>query len=234
MTDITNADDIPPGDVTKIGITYNLKDPALLPGEVDSEQVEEFDHPETVNALCAVFGKYGFETINLGGDINIVEKIRQERPDFVFNISEGYHGRNRESHVPAILEMMDIPYSGSDPLTLALALDKSMTKKFLAYLGILTPRYILIKTINEIINVKGKLRYPLITKPAWEGSSKGIYDRSKADNRQVLEQNIEYLFDKYPNQPVLIEEYIKGREIAVGIVGNNPKSRRWENRVGSG
>jgi len=218
------ADDKPPNSFRKIGITYNLKEDVLIQGEVDNEQVEELDQIDTIRSLSDVFEKNGYETVKLGGDFNVVDKIRQYKPDFVFNISEGYHGRNREGHIPAILEMMDIPYSGSDPLTLALTLDKAMTKKLLMQLNIPTPNCIVANSFDDVSIANKKLKYPLITKPVWEGSSKGIYNASKTSDEKALEKNVRYLFSKYPDQPVLIEEYIQGREITVGIVGNKPKS----------
>ena len=204
----------------KIGITYNLKDDFIFFAALGSEYIEEFDTLQTIDAICNVFEKNGFKTLKLGGDIDIIDRIKKEKPDFVFNIAEGYRGRNRESHIPSLLEMLHIPYSGSDPLTLALTLDKTMAKRFTVQIGILTPRYIKVEKMDDLLAIEDKLSYPLITKPAWEGSSKGIYNTSKVNDKESLEKNIEFLFEKYPNQPLLVEEYIKGREITVGVIGN--------------
>jgi len=206
----------------KIGITYNLKENLLPLGELDSEQVEEFDTAETIDAVCAVLEGCGLTTVKLGGDINIVDKIKSERPGFVFNMAEGFFGRNREAHIPAILELMNIPYTGSDPLTLALTLDKITAKKLLGQTGILTPNFIVIRQNEDLVNFDDRLRYPLVAKPAWEGSSKGIYTTSKADDLRTIRRNVEFLFEKYPGQPVLIEEFISGREITAAVTGNHP------------
>jgi len=205
----------------KIGITYNLKDELSPAAIIDSEACEEFDTPETINAICGVLEKKGHETVKLGGDLRIIDKIRQEKIDFVFNVAEGYHGRNREAHIPSILEMMGVPYSGSDPLTLGLTLDKTITKKVAAHAGIPVPRYIAVTSLNDLAAAEKRLAYPLITKPAWEGSSKGIYNSSKVLTRKELEISIKVLLEKYPGQPVLIEEYIEGREITAGVIGND-------------
>ncbi|MBL7157567.1 MAG: D-alanine--D-alanine ligase [Candidatus Omnitrophica bacterium] len=205
----------------KIGITYNLKDDLSPKAIIDSESYEEFDTPNTINAICDVLEKNGYETAKLGSDIDIVDKLKQEGIDFVFNIAEGHIGRNRESHIPSILEMLNIPYSGSDPLTLSLTLDKNMTKKIALQAGIPVPRYKIVQAICDLHGLESRLSYPLVTKPAWEGSSKGIYDSSKVFTKKELEISIKLLLDKYPNQPLLVEEYIEGREITVGVIGNN-------------
>lgn len=206
----------------KIGITYNLKENVLPEGELDSEQVEEFDSPQTINAICAVFEAYGFKTTRLGGETNIIEKIKTEKPSFVFNIAEGYWGRNREGQIPTILEIMNMPYSGSDPLTLALTLDKVMAKKILRIKGIPTPKFAVIKKWGELINIENRLTYPLVVKPAWEGSSKGIYSTSVSNSRNELRKSVQKLFERYAGQPILVEEFIRGREITVGVLGNSP------------
>lgn len=204
----------------KIGIAFNLKE-ELCPAAQDAEQLEEFDLPSTIEAICGVFEKNGFETVKLGGGAEIIDKIRTERVDFVFNIAEGHYGRNRESHVPAILEMLNMPYSGSDPLTLGLTLDKTITKKIALQADIPTPRYTIIENTEDLYMVECQLRYPVIIKPAWEGSSKGIYNSSKVENRKGLEDTVKILLERYPNQPLLAEEYISGQEITVGVVGNS-------------
>jgi len=205
----------------KIGITYNIRENVLPEGELDSEQVEEFESPQTINAICSVFESYGLETARLGGDTSIIKKIKTEKPGFVFNIAEGYWGRSREAHIPAILELMNMPYSGSDPLTLALTLDKVTAKKILRQLGILTPNFAVIRKWSELINIEETLNYPLVVKPAWEGSSKGIYNTSKSADRNELRKSVKKLFERYPNQPLLIEEFVAGREFTIAVTGNN-------------
>ena len=208
----------------KIGITYNLKDELSPEAIIDSESCEEFDTPQTIAALAEVFEKNSHETVKLGGNINIVEKLKEFPVDFVFNVAEGYNGRSREAHIPCVLEMLGIPYSGSDPLTLALTLDKVMTKKIFFSAGIPTPAYKVIEKITDLPYVEDKLAYPIITKPAWEGSSKGVYNSSKCLDRKDLERSVKFLLAKYPEQPILVEEYVEGREITAAVIGNeNPQ-----------
>lgn len=206
----------------KIGLTYNLKETLSSGTGVHPEAQEEFDNPQTIDALCEIFSKNGYETARLGSGIDITERLRNDKVDFVFNISEGHHGRNRESHLPSIFEFLGIPYSGSDPLTLGMTLDKTIMKKMAFYAGIPSPRYRVVTVPDDIEAIDGKLSYPLISKPAWEGSSKGVYESSKVFDKSALHKSIMHLLTIYPNQPVLVEEYIEGREITVGVIGNNP------------
>ena len=206
----------------KIGITYNLKN-EMIPGTIlDKEYTEEFDSISTVEAICDVFAGAGHETIKLGGSIEVADRLRAEKVDFVFNIAEGHIGRNREGHIPAILEMLETPYSGADPLTLSLTLDKALAKKMAARAGLPVPAYRVIHSISELLEKETNLTYPVITKPAWEGSSKGIYNSSKAHNKKDMEESVRLLLNKYPGQPVIIEEFIRGREITIGVIGNSP------------
>ena len=206
----------------KIGLTYNLKDEISPEAILNAESHEEFDTAHTIDSIAQVFEKNGHSVSKLGWGTGIIEKIKNEKVDFVFNIAEGYYGRNREAHIPAILEAMKLPYSGSDPLTLSLTLDKIITKKIAFSAGIPSPRYRVVKSAQDMSSLDSNMRYPLIVKPAWEGSSKGIYNSSKIESTRELESAVKLVMKNYPDQPVLIEEYVAGREITVGIIGNNP------------
>jgi D-alanine-D-alanine ligase len=179
---------------------------------------EEFDRPETVAAIQKVLEGEGHEVFLLGGDLTVVEKIERWKIDFVFNMAEGFHGRSRESHVPALLEMIGIPYSGSDPLGLALTLDKALAKRIAISLGIATPDYWIVEEKGGAEEIPD--RFPLFVKPLWEGSSKGIRRSSRVANRFELETETARLLENYPEVPILVEEHIPGREVTVGVVGN--------------
>ena len=127
----------------RIGIAYNLKSdfsPLRGNGKAD-DQAEEFDLPETVDAIKEVLSREGHEVFLLGGGLEVIEKIKRWGIEFIFNIAEGFRGRNREAHLPSLFEMMEIPYSGSDPLGLAVSLDKAMAKRIAISLGIPTPAF---------------------------------------------------------------------------------------------
>jgi len=202
----------------RIGIACNLKTNPRAKSFGAEDAWEEFDSPETIQALRYVLTGEGHTVLQLGGDLSVMEKIREWEIDFVFNMAEGFHGRNREAHIPSLLEMMRIPYSGSDPLALALTLDKGLTKRIAHSLGIPTPNFWILKEGAEADNIPGW--FPLFVKPLWQGSSKGIRRSSRVNDRKGLRTELSRLSENYPGEPVLVEEYIPGREFTVGILGN--------------
>ena len=205
----------------RIGITYNLKGDSKIfsPDAPVPDQDEEFDLPETVEALRQVFVREGHEVFLLGGDLGIVEKIRQAQIEFVFNIAEGFHGRSREAHIPSILEMLRIPYSGSDPLGLAVTLDKAVTKRIATSLDVPTPDFWIVEATSDVEKIPE--RFPLFVKLLCQGSSKGIQRSSRVDDRARLEREVNRLFKDYSGEDVLVEEYVPGREFTVGVIGNH-------------
>jgi D-alanine-D-alanine ligase len=150
-------------------------------------------------------------------DGSAFEKLKQLKPDIVFNIAEGFNGISREAQIPAILDMLQLPYSGSDPLTLATCLDKARTKEILSYYNIPNARFVIAKSLTEIKNAG--LSFPLIVKPLSEGSSKGIFSTSFVKDENDLTREIERINNGY-NQPALVEEFLPGREFTVAVLGN--------------
>lgn len=204
----------------RIGITYNLKTDLPRGLNLAEDASEELDQPETVEALREVLAGEGNEVFLLGGGLSVISKIKEKNIEFVFNLAEGFHGRCREAHLPAVFELLGIPYSGSDPLGLALTLDKVLTKQVALSLGIPTPAFWVVEEEADLQKIPE--RFPLFVKPAWEGSSKGIRGSSKAENPQALEREVRRLLENYPAVPILVEEYIAGSEVTVGVLGNNP------------
>jgi len=148
-------------------------------------------------------------------------KLNELKPDIVFNFAEGLTGVNRESHIPAMLEMLELPYSGSDPLTLGICLDKSRAKEILTYYNIPNAKFLVANQIEDITNLK--FDFPLIVKPISEGSSKGIFSSSFVKNSKELEEEVKRIIFSY-NQPALIEEYLPGREFTVAVLGNGSEA----------
>jgi len=205
----------------RIGLSYDLK--STIAGHAGVEDaLEEYDSPETVAMISAALESRGHQVIRLGGGTHFLENIRREKVDLVFNFAEGRGNyRSREAQVPAVLEMLDIPYTGSDPLTLAVCLDKPLTKKLAALEGIATPGWLVAGSEEEIRRAPwGKLKFPIIIKPAAEGSSKGIRLTSLAHNSPQAEEEARRIFKGY-RQPVMAEEFISGDEVTVGITGNS-------------
>ena len=208
----------------KIGITYDLKTDLPASAHLPDDFQEEFDSPVTVEGIAAVLRNLGHEVALLGDGRELLERLLRDPPDFVFNIAEGHGvGRSREARVPAVLEMLGIPYTGSDPLTLSVTLDKDCAKKLIQSTRVKVPQWTTWQPDEPLddITTRHSLPYTAIVKPAWEGSSKGIRGKCVVDTPAELAEAIETHRRAY-RQPVLVEEYIEGEELTVGIVGNAP------------
>ncbi len=204
----------------RVGLTYNLKKDFSQRENQPIDLLEEFDAEETIDAIQSVLQSDGHEVIKLGGDADLIDRLRQTSIDIVFNIAEGIQGRNREAHIPALLEFMNIPYTGSDPLTLSLTLDKSMAKRVVMSEAIPTPRFKKVSRLEDLTNLN--LAFPLFVKLSDEGSSKGVRLDSKILDPRSLEEKTRWLLENY-GSPVLVEEFVNGPEFTVGIIGNqNP------------
>lgn len=189
---------------------------------VARDEFAEWDSPATIAAVESALSRLG-KVIRLEANESFPEKLRLTRPDIVFNIAEGFHGVNREAHVPAICEFFGIPYSGSDPFTLSLCLDKARTKETLAYHGIPTPPFAVVEKLDDLEGVLKKLNLPLFVKPLHEGSSKGITDSNLCFDRKHLIGQTEFLLENY-KQPVLVEEYLPGKEFTCAVLGNGDEA----------
>jgi D-alanine-D-alanine ligase len=209
----------------RIGITCTLQGSAPPAAGAPDDAEEEFDKPETVEAVADVLRGLGHSVEMLGDGPALLRRLLSSPPDFVFNFAEGTGvSRSRESRVPAVLEMLGIPFSGSDPLALAATLDKDCAKRLARSVGVSTPRWVMSSDRWSVVSdrlQKGRLEFPLIVKPAYEGSSKGIRLRSLVNSAAELERSLNELAADY-QQPVLIEEFIAGDEVTVAVVGTSP------------
>ena len=207
----------------RIGLSYDLKGAVPLDEASPEDALEEYDSRETVELIAAAFEATGHSVVMLGGGREFLENILREKVDIVFNIAEGRgNSRSRESQVPAVLEMLGIPYSGSDYQCLAICLDKPLAKKLVAAEGVSTPRWQVITDGEDLSKISWEqFPLPAIVKPAYEGSSKGIRLTSVVDNLGSLPAEVSRLLEAY-RQPVMVEEFITGDEVTVGIIGNSP------------
>lgn len=213
------------------------------------DEFAEWDSAETIEAVASALAGLG-EVVRLEATADFPERLRAARPDIVFNMAEGLRGPNREAHVPAICEFLGIPYSGSDPFTLALCLDKARTKEWLACHGVPTAPFRVVRSMDElrragfgrggrggrgarrgvgrrasITGTSGRLpAFPLFVKPVHEGSSKGITERNLCRTPAELEEQVAFLLARYA-QPVLVEEYLPGAEFTCGVLGNDDGAR---------
>jgi D-alanine-D-alanine ligase len=207
----------------RIGLAYDLKDSVPLIDSAAEDALEEYDSRETVERTASFIEAGGHEVVMLGGGREFLNNILREKVDLVFNIAEGLGNyRSREAQIPSVLEMLGIPYSGSDPQCLAICLDKPLTKKLVAAEGISTPGGQVISSREEVLRMsRAAFSFPIIIKPVHEGSSKGIHETSLAHDFGEMEQEVGRLIDGY-RQPVMVEEFITGDEVTVGIVGKDP------------
>lgn len=207
----------------KIGLSFDLKEAFEKKSGDAVDALEEYDSVETIEIIQKSLENASHDVSRLGGGTEFITGIMNTALDIVFNISEGRGSfRSREAQVPAILEMLGIPYSGSDPQTLAICLDKPLTKRLVALEGVITPDWKLFKQESQAsLEVLDGFRYPAIIKPAFEGSSKGIHSTSLVfDSLEAVHEITAQL--RIYRQPVLIEEFIDGDEVTAGIIGNTP------------
>ncbi len=210
---------------TRVALLANLKVNAPHWEGMAPDQWDDLDSEKTVQALLEAIHAGGYECEFLEGNATLVGALEKYKPDICFNICEGHFGDSRESQVPAILEMMRIPYTGSRVLSLALALDKPMTKRILHWHELPTPAFQSFERVDEPLD--SDLRFPLFVKPAREGTGMGVSARSVVKNEAELREQIGFIFNKY-KQTALVETFIEGREVTVGMVGNliGPVARR--------
>ena len=207
----------------QIGLAYDLKSAVPVDAAAPEDALEEYDSRETVEIISDALTAAGHTVVMLGGDGEFLDNIRLEPVDIVFNIAEGRgNSRSRESQVPAILEMLGVPYTGSDSHCLTVCLDKPLAKKLVANEGVATPHWRLVNDEEELGKVSWEqFSFPAIVKPAYEGSSKGIRLSSVVENTGSLRAEVSRLLATY-KQPVMVEEFIIGEEVTVGIIGNAP------------
>ncbi len=201
----------------RVALLANLKKNAPDFEGMASDQWDDLDSEKTVNALVEAIRAGGHTCEYLEGNLALFEALPKFKPDICFNICEGHFGDAREAHIPTILEMMRIPYTGSKVLTLALALDKPMTKRVIAYHDLPTPDFQTFELEDEALSPE--MTFPLFVKPSREGTGMGVSRNSIVHDEKELRDQISAIIDRY-KQPALVERYIEGREVTVGFVGN--------------
>lgn len=208
-----------PGPLLQVGLTFNLKK-HILSNVADAEA--EYDSLETVLAIKEALEDDYCRVELMEADETLPERLAKHTVDIVFNIAEGIQGRGREAEVPALCNMMRIPFTGSDETTLCIALDKALTKRLLSTYRVRTPKYRIIT--RDQLRVGSGFTFPAIVKPNAEGSSKGISDVAIVSDIKALRALAERNIHDY-NQDMLVEEFIPGREFTVGILGNGEDMR---------
>jgi D-alanine-D-alanine ligase len=207
----------------RIGLTYDLRSWYLERGYT-MDETAEFDKEETVAALEAALRNLGYETERIGNLFELVTRIAAgQRWDMVFNIAEGLYGDGRESAVPALLDQYRIPYVFSGPVVMGVSLNKYLARLVVEAAGVPVCPGIIAASVDDLERASS-LAYPLFVKPVAEGTGKGITSKSVVRDRYSLETAVTGLLETY-HQPVLIEEYLPGREFTVGVTGTGSEAR---------
>lgn len=199
-----------------VGLTYDLRTDYLKQG-FSLEETAEFDKESTIEGIEQAIRNAGYQTERIGNAQSLMKALLEgKRWDLVFNIAEGLYGEGRESLVPALLDAWKIPYVFSGAVTLGVSLNKAFAKQIIRESGVNTPAFYVVSKVSDIKKVK--LDYPLFAKPISEGTGKGIDSKSKINTETELENVCRNLLNKF-NQPVLVEEFLPGREFTVGVLG---------------
>jgi len=201
----------------KVALLANLKINAPKFEGMAQDQWDDLDSEKTIKSLVEAIRAGGHTCEFLEGNLSLLTTLPSFKPDICFNICEGHFGDAREAHVPSILEMMRIPYTGSKVLTLALSLDKPMTKRVIAFHDLPTPSFQTFERIDEPLAID--MSFPLFVKPSREGTGMGVSRNSIVHDENEMREQISVIIDKY-KQPALVERYIEGREVTIGFVGN--------------
>ncbi len=201
----------------QIGLVFNCKHP-----DRHDDAEAEYDSIETVQAIAAALASAGHTVHLIEAGRNFAENLKGHHLDLVFNIAEGRQGRGRESEAPAIFNLLDIPFVGSDETALAIAMDKALCKRLLSTYGVRSPRGEVCSATTAVDQLD--LHFPLIIKPDAEGSSKGIPNGCIAKSKAELKKLLQNACSKYGSR-ILAEEYVAGREFTVGIIGNGAEAK---------
>ncbi|HEU0304678.1 MAG TPA: hypothetical protein VFR32_08855 [Gaiellaceae bacterium] len=201
----------------RVGFVYNVR---RTPSEVLDEDEAEYDDPGAIDAIRAAIASHGHEVVDFEADGTLPAALAGSSIDVAFNIAESRGARGREAHVPALLELLGIPYTGSDAVTLGITLDKSLASALVRAAGAPTPRGLVMRSAADQLPFEPG--YPVVVKPVHEGSSKGITSESVVFDEEALRERVGAVVARY-RQPALCEEYVAGREITVGVLGEPPR-----------
>jgi D-alanine-D-alanine ligase len=207
-----------------VALLANLKKNAPSWPGISPDRWDDLDSEETIEAISRALEAGGHRVTFLEGNLTLFETLPRVKPDICFNICEGHFGDGREAQVPAILEMMRIPYTGSQVLALALALDKPMTKRVLTYHDLPTPPFQVFERLDEPLDAG--LQFPLFVKPSREGTGMGVSAESIVRDEGQLRSQLRHVFERF-DEPALVERFIEGREVTVGLLGNLRSPVAW-------
>jgi D-alanine-D-alanine ligase len=201
----------------KVAILANLKEEAPVSLEDPPGRWDDLDDPLTISAVRDSLHAYGYQAEYFPAGPRLINDLAMYSPDICFNISEGHFGDSREAQVPAILDMLRIPYTGAGVMGMSLAHNKHVAKKVFQMSGLPTAPFFVVDDPADIPDTD--IQYPLFVKPANEGSSIGINDDAVVYNDAELARQISWV-KSVVDGSVLVEKYIDGREFTVGVLGD--------------
>lgn len=214
----------------KVCVVYNEVSPEIYNNlkenlkKVNFETNFELEAPDPIsefNYMVEALRKEGYDSYSLNirdNFLTFIEDYEKNKPDVVFNLVELYKDQPKlEMNFTGLLELMGVTYTGAPPMALATCQNKTLTKRIINTLGIRTPKFKFIKSMNQSFRLG--LNYPLIVKPAYEDASVGIDNNSIVKNIKELKKRVEYIFNSF-QQPSLVEEFIEGRELNVAVFGD--------------
>ena len=212
----------------RVAVVANVKGETALPIDAPPDAGAEFDRKETIQSIQAAIESDGHQTAFLPADTTLPLALQNYQPDICFNISEEIVGDAREAHVPALLEMLRIPYTASRVLANAIALDKTMTKRIWREMGLPTASYQEFNAADDPLSTA--MQFPMFVKPAREGTGMGMDAGSIVFHEEELRRRVRWVVSQY-NQPALVEEFLPGREFTVAVMGHKD-ARRFSHRAG--
>ncbi|MCO6450027.1 MAG: hypothetical protein J5I90_04490 [Caldilineales bacterium] len=201
----------------RVAVVANIKHNILAEIDAPDDALAEYDSLPTVQALVEALKDAGHSAYILEADETLLDTVRVRTPDICFNIAEGLRGDSRESHVPALLEMLGVRYTGGKVLCHAISLDKGVTKQLWRDSGLPTAPFQVFHRASDPLDPE--LTFPLFVKPVREGSGMGINENSIVHSLRDLRAQVQWVLDNY-HQPALVEDYLPGREFTVGVIGN--------------
>ncbi len=201
-------------EAVRVGLVYNLRR-AQATADGAHDQDAEFDAPTTIEAIAGALRAGGHHVVPIEADSRFLRRMGEARVDLVFNVAEGLRGRGREALVPAVLDLLDIPHTGSDAVTLAVTLDKALAKRVVRDAGLATAPFVVVD--DPQFPWPEALSLPVVVKPVAEGSSKGVGLNSVARTEAEVRAMVAALRLRY-DQPVLVESFLPGREFTLGLI----------------
>ena len=212
----------------RIAVLENLQQNAPQSEQLAIDAWAELGTRGDVDRIVSVLQRAGYVAEFFEGNLSLLETLPKFEPDLCFNMCEGHFGESRECHVPALLEMLRLPYTGSSILTLALTSNKELTNRLLSLYGLPTPPNQLFETPDDAID--SKLKFPLFVKPVGEGSSKGVALESIVRDEKQLRERVNWVISTY-KQPALVEHFIRGREMTIGVLGNRSQGIEQDSNI---